>query len=104
VLYIVVCNYVLPPGDNPNAVNKMMMIIMIIIIIYGLYSFLTSVPHGDEWSASRRDRFYPVEGNLVSLEYENGRTPEAVWTLLRREKLLVPARSRSPNHPARNPY
>ena len=43
-----------------------------------------------------------VRKKTVTIEQETGWAPEAVWTILRTEKSLVPAGLQTPNRPARS--
>jgi hypothetical protein len=63
-----------------------------------LYTLLTSVLEGGEWSAPRLDRFTP--GKVpVHIVQEAAWTPGPVWTCA---KNLAPTGIRSPDRPARN--
>jgi hypothetical protein len=81
-----VCKCVLPPRDNPIAVNK-----------YIKFVPLTSVLDGRSWSTSRPRRFTPRK-DPVRIVQEDVWDPRSVW---KDSENLTPTRIRSPDHPAR---
>jgi len=59
----------------------------------GLHSFLTSTLDAGEWSTSGPVPLAlpnPRKGTTVPIEQEVGWTTELVWSVLRRERFLLP--------------
>jgi hypothetical protein len=63
---------------------------------YSSYSFLTLVPDGGEWLASRPGRALPLgKVSPVSIGQEAGWTPESAWIKMLEEKSFAPAGDRT---------
>ena len=104
------CTVLLPPGDNPIAVNKYINFNLSYKALYlplpqesTLVPTFTPGKHPDSHLYPRKAPWFPPlpqESTLVPIEYEAGWALEMVRIVLEMRKSLVPAGIRTPDHSA----